>query len=295
MIQCPICNSPKKFEIPYQFSDTILTVLKAHHLDTVYHWFLCKECGNGYQFPKQDDKVLQDYWNLTEQGAAASDDNNRARSSKRLFNYFYPHLKDKKSVLDVGCGHGYLLREFKEKGFETFGIDIDNKTKETHDRLGINTIIGHVENIDLEKQYDVVFSTNSLYFVQDPVNFLTKIKNHITPDGYLCLSLADMLAHTNKAFPSYALAFYPNYDSIDYILALAGYKIISKENKLTNILVICQVDDKVTLPKINTYKILFLLKTKPIRYYLFGLATKFLHKAFAGSFLSRIVKKIIRY
>ncbi len=295
MVVCPICSSSEKLEIPYKFSTSILDILKKYNIQTVYHWYLCKECGNGYQFPKQDDRVLEEHWNRIEQGDVTSDDNNRASSSKRLFNYFYPFLKDKKSILDIGCGHGYLLSEFKQNGFETFGIDIDSQTKEIHERLGLDTQIGQVEHLDLKKKYDVVFSTNSLYFIQNPVHFLKKIQNHLNPDGYLCLSIADMLAHTNVAGPGYPLAFYPNYDSIDYILALAGYEIVSKENKLTNILIVCKINNQVTLPKINTLKIFILLKTKPLRYCFFGLPIKWLHKKLTGTFLSKLVKKIINY
>ncbi|MCT7495755.1 class I SAM-dependent methyltransferase [Aliarcobacter cryaerophilus] len=295
MIKCIVCNSQDKIEIPYKFSDLVLSILKKYNINETYHWYLCKECGNGFQFPKQNDRVMIDMWNALDQGAYESVSKNREASSKRLFNYFYEYLSEKKSVLDIGCGHGYLLNEFKQIGFDVFGIDIDNKTKVSHDRLGIDSIIGQVEHIELQKKYDIVFSTNSIYFIQNPVKFLKKIKSYLNEDGFLCLALADFLSNSDNSLPNYGLAFYPNYYSIEYILSLAGYKVISKEKKLSNILIVCKIDEKVALPKINIFKIYFLIKTKKIRYCIFGIPVRILHKLFSDTLISKMIKKLIKY
>lgn len=295
MRTCPVCGSDKRVEIPFEFNKTIVSLLKQYNIQTVHHWYLCKICGNGYQDPIQNEQLLNDYWNTPEQGASTSEGTARAHSSKRLFDYFFPRLQGKKSVLDIGCGHGYLLKEFQNVGFDVFGIDIDQKTKESHNKLEIPSTIGHVEHIRLNQKYDVVFSTNSLYFIQNPVDFLKKTQAFMNDDGYLCISLADMLAHTNKALPGYALAFYPNYDSIDYILSLAGYEIMSKERKLTNILIVCKINRNAEQPKINTLKIYMLIQTKSLRYYLFGLPLILLHQMVKDTFITKLLKKIIKF
>ncbi len=44
-----------------------------------------------------------------------------------IYRYLKPYLNKKQTILDAGCGSGYLLLELVRRGYNTIGVDIDTK------------------------------------------------------------------------------------------------------------------------------------------------------------------------
>lgn len=85
-------------------------------------------------------------------GAAISSSRIMARS---LFSEFSP-----KSVVDVGCGTGALLVEFRKLGCETFGLEFSPAGLEICRRRGLNVRKFDLENESIKTpiKYDMVTS-----------------------------------------------------------------------------------------------------------------------------------------
>ncbi|MEX6504817.1 class I SAM-dependent methyltransferase [Jiella sp. M17.18] len=94
-------------------------------------------------------------------------------------------------LLDVGCGEGFVLKAFAERGWEVTGIDFS--------RTGVETMnpdmTSHVEQGDIfalletriaaDESFDLVWLGNVLEHVLDPVGLLQALHRLVRPDGIL--------------------------------------------------------------------------------------------------------------
>ncbi|MBD9438875.1 class I SAM-dependent methyltransferase [Pseudomonas sp. PDM04] len=99
------------------------------------------------------------------------------------------------SLLDVGCGEGFVLRFFERIGWQVQGID--------YSRAGVQQVnpdyIDHVEQGDVfklleariasEKQFDLVWLGNVLEHVLDPVGLLHSLRQLVAPGGLLVVTV----------------------------------------------------------------------------------------------------------
>lgn len=99
------------------------------------------------------------------------------------------------SLLDVGCGEGFVLKFFDRLGWQVQGID--------YSRAGVQQVnpdyVGHVEQGDVfdlleariasERQYDLVWLGNVLEHVLDPVSLLQSLRRLVAPSGLLVVTV----------------------------------------------------------------------------------------------------------
>ncbi len=93
-------------------------------------------------------------------------------------------------VLDIGCGHGNLLKRFKALGAEAAGLDPDPEAVENLVKAGIaaHQGTGEAPPASLEGQsFDIVIMTHSLEHCLDPVKALATAFSLTRPGGiFLC-------------------------------------------------------------------------------------------------------------
>ncbi len=99
------------------------------------------------------------------------------------------------SLLDVGCGEGFVLKFFDRLGWQVQGID--------YSCAGVQQVnpdyVGHVEQGDVfdlleariasERQYDLVWLGNVLEHVLDPVSLLQSLRRLVAPNGLLVVTV----------------------------------------------------------------------------------------------------------
>ncbi len=87
-------------------------------------------------------------------------------------------------ALDVGCGTGLLLREFKKLGWEVHGADLSSYVQKYADMFGFTLHVGKIEEIDLpENSFDVITGINVIEHIRDPKPFIDKIIKLLKPGG----------------------------------------------------------------------------------------------------------------
>jgi 2-polyprenyl-3-methyl-5-hydroxy-6-metoxy-1,4-benzoquinol methylase len=116
--------------------------------------------------------------------------------SKRddVFEIFCNYFKTKNlsglSCFDIGCGWGYFLSYFKQKGMIGVGCEPCEQAVEYGRNQGLDIINSNgidIQDLELEKQFDVVSLMNVLEHVSDPVNTIKVIKESIIKDEGLLL------------------------------------------------------------------------------------------------------------
>jgi 2-polyprenyl-3-methyl-5-hydroxy-6-metoxy-1,4-benzoquinol methylase len=93
------------------------------------------------------------------------------------------------SLLDIGCGYGFFLREMKSRGWEVQGIEISKTGREyaTH-ILDIDLYSEPLETLSLpENSFDVVTLFYLIEHILNPLDLMRTVKQILKPRGLVLL------------------------------------------------------------------------------------------------------------
>jgi ubiquinone/menaquinone biosynthesis C-methylase UbiE len=81
--------------------------------------------------------------------------------------------KTAKTLIDIGCGNGFFLRQVKSNGLDLFGCDIAD-TRRVRDYNFLRCSIAHLPFKD--KQFDIVTSSHTLEHIVNPEKAISELK-----------------------------------------------------------------------------------------------------------------------
>lgn len=100
-----------------------------------------------------------------------------------------------KKMLDVGCGEGYALAFFRDKGWLAKGIDfsaagVESKNPGCGDLLVTGDLFDLLEKeIESGQKYDVLWLQNVLEHVLEPMDLLHNLRTLIAPGGIAVITV----------------------------------------------------------------------------------------------------------
>jgi 2-polyprenyl-3-methyl-5-hydroxy-6-metoxy-1,4-benzoquinol methylase len=101
---------------------------------------------------------------------------------------------EKGKFIDIGCGEGWLLKEFHENGYSVRGLDFSKAgIEKVHPHLLQYFSQGNLYEqlqflLEGDEQFDIVALGNVIEHVRDPVNLLRKIRNIMNQDSILVIT-----------------------------------------------------------------------------------------------------------
>lgn len=167
-----------------------------------YATFYCSVCQLQFASPMQDPgedfyKDFQEYVRRSCESNPAVGNEMASRDwrFKTFFTLCDPH--DHLKVLDIGCGEGKFLALARSKGFEVYGIDLDQRATELARTVrGLQNVeSGHWDTVLQRKgweQFDVVTLFDVLEHVASPISMVTTIFNLLKPGGSICISVPSL-------------------------------------------------------------------------------------------------------
>lgn len=151
--------------------------------------------------------------------------------------------KDRRKILDIGCGPGFFLKRGKDRGWRGFGVEPSEQAFQHAKELGIK-----VENCFLDaltekmgnEKYDVIHLSEVLEHCQDPTDICRTSYDLLSDGGIICIAVPNdynpfqKIARENLGFESYWLApphhiNYFTFDSLQSLLEKTGFKALKKE------------------------------------------------------------------
>lgn len=118
---------------------------------------------------------------------------------EKLLSLFFPESPKNKKMLDIGCGGGFLLKIFQEKGWKVQGLDVIDSLVEYGrrvmgipiDKLNFETA-GRKKLIGKYGYVDLVVLTDALEHFFEPFQVLKKIRHMLKNDGVLFLTVPNI-------------------------------------------------------------------------------------------------------
>ncbi|MEZ2249087.1 methyltransferase domain-containing protein [Microcoleus sp.] len=99
------------------------------------------------------------------------------------------------NLLDIGTGNGAILRSASQllQQWQLFAFDLGEKSKE--EILAISGVVEFyaesLENVPKGK-FNLIVLWHSLEHIPEPAQFLTKLKNYLTEEGFLLIQVPDI-------------------------------------------------------------------------------------------------------
>jgi 2-polyprenyl-3-methyl-5-hydroxy-6-metoxy-1,4-benzoquinol methylase len=118
-------------------------------------------------------------------------------------------LGSKKNLLDVGSGTGYFLNFMKQRGYATFGIEIDEKAREFSKKqfgLDVNTP-EYLKNGGINQKFGYITLWHVLEHLYDPNAYLQTFYNLLEDDGHLIIAVPNHACFEAKYYGTYWAAY----------------------------------------------------------------------------------------
>lgn len=101
----------------------------------------------------------------------------------RILNYhkfFLDNISEGDTVLDIGCGNGFLAHDLSRKAKMVVAIDILEKNikvaKEKFASSNLEYLIGDAKTYDFKEKFDIIVLSNVLEHIENRIEFLKKTK-----------------------------------------------------------------------------------------------------------------------
>lgn len=96
---------------------------------------------------------------------------------------FLPILKGNEKIIDIGCGHGSVSHELIKRGFEVYGVEINDEAIVSLEQKGFKIFRKDINKpLNIEEKFDVVLILDVLEHLFDPFFLLNEAKK-ITKQG----------------------------------------------------------------------------------------------------------------
>lgn len=204
----------------------------------------CRDCKLGFASPVPSKSILNDFYThiYRKSGRPHYIDNPESIKfdpwQNSQYNYIsqFINIEKIKTILDIGPGYGFLLREFRRnnKNLRLIAADPDIRSLKYLEkyRIEIKKILFDLEEdkIDSIVTPDLILASHSLEHMSDPKSFFTKIKQILPLGGKLFIEVPNCPLtpdlYLQRCYDSPHLLFF-NEDTLKHIIEDFNFRIIN--------------------------------------------------------------------
>lgn len=137
-----------------------------------------------------------------------------------------------KRVLEIGCGSGYIISKIADEGAQCTGLEPGTKSI-GFNKPNIRIVNDYFPSPDLEGFFfDLIVNFNVLEHIEDPLNMLLQIREHLVPGGQLIFGVPNCEPFLENGDSSIFLHEHFNYftrENLENLLCCSGFEVSRSE------------------------------------------------------------------
>jgi len=205
--ECPVCKHPAYKN---------LMICKDHLVsEESFALVECMKCGLVYTNPRPEEGSLHKYYQSDNYISHTSKGNNLTNILYKIARYFTKRSKYKLvtsyqktgKILDYGCGTGDLLKFFKDKGWETIGIEPDPTARKIAEESNELTVVENLKQLPAKEKYDVIMLWHVMEHISDLKSTARKIVKHLDDNGTLIIAVPNHESYDAKHYKEHWAAY----------------------------------------------------------------------------------------
>jgi 2-polyprenyl-3-methyl-5-hydroxy-6-metoxy-1,4-benzoquinol methylase len=204
MCSCEVCGS-KNIAKDFTYND-------RHYMsvEQMFDVWQCRDCQLFFINPMPTQEELASYY--PKSYYAYEDKPSESALKNKLVKFLKVEPSDldniisvnEKNILDFGCGSGWSLDSYKDKGYSTYGLDMEEAA------IAIAEENGHImSGVDLLSTnyesdfFDFIRSNHSMEHVSNPKEIINEFHRILKKNGKLFISLPNAGSLTRSIFKKY--------------------------------------------------------------------------------------------
>ncbi len=159
--------------------------------------YICRECATVQQPSLPAGDALHTLYRDMSDTDYLGEEEGRRTTAGRLLDLVGQYVPEG-SLLDVGCGHGVLLHEAQQRGYDSTGLELSaDAARHARETFGLDVHEVPLESFDPgEKRFDVVMLADVIEHLEDPVGALDRCFELLADGGVLCVVTPDPSSKT---------------------------------------------------------------------------------------------------
>lgn len=177
-----------------------------------WDYFRCPNCGVVSLRPIPDEEDLRIYYNEVYSVVLEGHPRETQRNGPPLLRELGERFPGRGRLLEVGCSYGFFLEAAQREGWETAGIELDDRAaRYGREKLNLKIFCGTLESElpRLESPYDAVAAFHVVEHVRDPIGLLQCCRKLLRRGGALVLRTPNVASWIAKRTGAYWQWLYP--------------------------------------------------------------------------------------
>ncbi|MBO8131105.1 MAG: class I SAM-dependent methyltransferase [Candidatus Marinimicrobia bacterium] len=108
-------------------------------------------------------------------------------------------------ILDYGTATGEFLETMRQKGWETYGVELDDKSCEFANKKGLN-VYKNINEIEVSKKFDVITMWHSLEHIHELNETIKNIIERLNENGFLIIAVPNIESYGFNVYKEHWIA-----------------------------------------------------------------------------------------
>jgi len=231
-INCPVCN-----KTDFEF------IFKGVEENIEYQYVICKECGLVFINPRMSEEEYKQFYQKNYDDSFLDKqfeiDYKRGKNFILYLEFNKVKLKGK-TILDIGCNSGGILKAFQDHGCQVTGVDYNKEAVAYGTKKGLDL---KTREVDITKQYDIILLIHTIEHMLDPERSLKRISKVLLKDnGVLFIQTPGILNLKSEGYNlnvnmGLGHVFYFSFTTLENFLIKAGFSLLKADEGINVIAV----------------------------------------------------------
>jgi len=237
---CPVCGKAAPHDVNFNIKYRSNKVIELNAITKVPNIKLlrCKYCNHYFASHVLKPEILNNYYANINSELYLDQSNNPSDTfvgeRKKIITLIEKLMRNGGSILDVGCGYGFLLSYLQKDKWKCYGVEPSNYASQIASANGIKIVAPYINLIKpSEYKFDIILLMDVIEHIIDSNDLIKILYNLLKPRGYLIIETGNINSLNSKIcgskwayFGSYEHISFYNPQSISFLLKKNGFRII---------------------------------------------------------------------